>query len=79
MWQLPHWRRNKADGHALDVHVARAGWALACPYSTAEEFEADVIRARRAAGVYGPKRHRRRLAAATVVVTALLALVIWLI
>jgi hypothetical protein len=54
----------------LDAHVERAGCAMACAYSTSDEFEAAVIKAKLAAGVYGPRRHRRRAlwlgAAATV-------------
>jgi hypothetical protein len=78
MWQRHHWRL-AAEGHALDADVAQAGCALACPYSSADEFEAAVIRARRAAGVYGPKRRRRQLAAGAAGAGALLALLIWLI
>jgi hypothetical protein len=35
--------------------VERAGVALACVHSTSEEFEADVIRARRAADRLGAR------------------------
>jgi hypothetical protein len=76
MWH--HARRLEADGHALECLVARAGAALACPYSTAEEFEAAVIRARREAGIYGPKRYRR-FAAGTVATALALLLGFWLI
>jgi hypothetical protein len=44
----------------LAFQAARAGSALACHYSSSDEFEAAVIRSRLDAGAYGPKRHRRR-------------------
>jgi hypothetical protein len=44
----------------LAFQAARAGCALACPYSSSDEFEAAVIRSKLDAGAYGPKRHRRR-------------------
>lgn len=36
----------------LEASVARAGVALACCYSTAEEYEAEIIKVRRAAGAF---------------------------
>jgi hypothetical protein len=57
-------------GHTLDrateeltlqAHVERAGCALACAYSSSAEFEAAVIRSRRAAGAYRLLRIRRYL------------------
>ena len=56
----------EADLMALRAAAERAGMALACLFSTADEFEADIIRARRAAGAFRPRRplrHRLRLAA----------------
>jgi hypothetical protein len=44
---------------ALQSTAEHAGLALACPFSSSDEFEAAIIRARRAAGVYGPKRNLR--------------------
>jgi hypothetical protein len=44
---------------ALETAAARAGAALACAYSSSAEFDAALIAERRAAGVYGPRRHRR--------------------
>jgi hypothetical protein len=41
---------------ALEASANRAGLALACSYSTAAEFEADLIRERRAAGAYANPR-----------------------
>lgn len=63
----------------LAFAAERAGLALACAYSSSSEFEAALIRERRAAGIYGPRRHRRRAmfaAAALIALTALTALLI---
>jgi hypothetical protein len=51
----------EAGGAALESTARRAGMALACPFSTSAEFEAAVVRAKRDAGAYGPKRRRRRV------------------
>ena len=34
---------------------------MACAFSSSDEYEADLIRERRAAGVYGPTQRQRRL------------------
>jgi hypothetical protein len=34
---------------------------LACEFANSAEFDAALIAARRAAGVYGPKRHSRQM------------------
>jgi hypothetical protein len=39
----------------LEDNAARAGYALACTYANSGEYEAELIAARRRAGVYGPK------------------------
>ena len=69
-----------ADFLALEAVVERAGCALACSFSSSDEFEAALIAERRAAGVYGPRRHRRQLmtmlvgmAAAVLTIVALVA------
>jgi hypothetical protein len=52
------WHRRfqgRTDASALQ---ACAGLALACAYSSSDEFEAELICARRSAGVYGPRRYR---------------------
>ena len=52
--------RPKANGAlALEANAASAGLALACTYSSSDEYEAEVIRARRDAGIYGPRRQLR--------------------
>jgi hypothetical protein len=59
MWRPWIPSRLSADLLALQSHAERAGCALACSFSSSDEFEAAVIRSKRAAGVYGPKRQRR--------------------
>lgn len=44
----------------LEAYAAHAGAAMACVYSSSAEFDAALIAERRAAGVYGPRRHRRQ-------------------
>ena len=55
------------------------GAALACAYSSSAEFDAALIAERRAAGVYGPKRHRKRKLATAAGIAAGLAVIIFLI
>ena len=69
--------RTHAHLSALEAHVTRAGSAWACAYSSSAEFDAALIAARRAAGVYGPRRRRRRIAGLAGLIAALAAL-IWL-
>ena len=77
MWKLPAFDRISTDVLALQAHAERAGCALACAYSSSDEFEAAVIRAKLDAGVYGPKR-RRRLVLYAGAATAVLAVVVLL-
>jgi len=62
---------------ALEVRAARAGLALACRYSSADEYEADVIRARRDAGVYRSRWRPRCAAVAFAAIAASAALVLF--
>jgi hypothetical protein len=67
---------------ALALVAERAGAALACAYSSSAEYDAALIAERRAAGIYGPKRHRKQMlvtAAAAAAVAAGLAVIIFLI
>ncbi len=64
---------------ALEAYAARAGAALACAYSSSAEFDAALIAERRAAGVYGPRRHRKQLLVSAAGVAAGLAVIIFLI
>jgi len=68
-----------ADVLRLEAYAERAGAALACAYSNSAEFDAALIAARRAAGVYGPRRHRRQMLATAAGVAAGLAVVAFLI
>jgi len=64
-----------ADVLTLEAHAEGAGSALACAYSSSAEFDAALIAARRAAGVYGPRRHRRQLmVSAAALISALVIL-----
>ncbi len=77
--------RTSHSGHAdaavltLEAYARRAGAALACAYSSSAEFDAALIAERRAAGVYGPKRHRKQMLATAAGVTVGLAVIILLI
>jgi len=68
----------KAEAVALEINAARAGLALGCRYSSSDEYEAEVVQARRAAGAYRTPRPRRQAlvafaAAAVAVAIVLLA------
>ena len=66
--------RVEADLAALRAAAERAGTSLACLFSTADEFEAAVVRVRREQGAYGPRRRSRSLVLAGLF-TGLLTLV----
>lgn len=56
----------EADIIALRAAAERAGTALACLFSSSDEFEAEVVRVRREQGAYRAQtrpRHPLRLAA----------------
>lgn len=74
MW---HWHRFASDFETLEMAAQRAGIALACPFASSAEFEAATIQAKRAAGIYGPKR-RRRQALSIVAAIALAGLLLFL-
>ena len=57
-----HSAASAVDLAVLEACADGAGRALACSYSSSAEFDAALIRARRAEGVYGPRRHRRTIA-----------------
>jgi hypothetical protein len=62
------------DYGALEAFVSQAGAAMACAYSSSDEFEAALIAERRAAGVYGPRRHQLALVMAAGVAAALIVI-----
>jgi len=64
---------------ALEAYAARAGAALACAYSSSAEYDAALIAERRAAGVYGPKRHRKQMLVTAAGIAAGLAVIVLLI
>lgn len=68
-----------AQALSLETCAQQAGAALACAYSNSAEFDAALIAARRAAGIYGPKRHRRHLLVTATGIAAGLAVVALLI
>jgi hypothetical protein len=51
----------EADLAALRAAAERAGTALACLFSSSDEFEAAVVKVRREQGAYRPWRRRRSL------------------
>ena len=60
--------RVEADLAALRASAERAGVALACVFASSDEYEADLIRERRASGAFRPRRrwrHYLRLGALT--------------
>lgn len=71
--------QSHSEGLSLEVDAERAGAALACAYSNSAEFDAALIAARRAAGVYGPRRHRRQILVTAAGIAAGLVAVIFLI
>jgi len=68
--------RGAADTVTLEAYAERAGVALACAFSNSAEFDAALISARRAAGVYGPKRQRRQVMATAAGLAAGLAVIV---
>lgn len=77
------WSRgqNKRAGESLslEAYAERAGAALACAFSSSAELDAAVIAARRAAGVYGPRRYRKQRLATAAGIAAALAVIVLLI
>ena len=51
----------ESDIVALRAAAERAGTALACLFSSSDEFEAAVVKVRRDQGAYGPRRRARSL------------------
>jgi hypothetical protein len=70
MWNA-RLQNGSAAAHALETNAACARLALACAYSSSEEYEAELIQARRKTGAYGS--HRRELYAALALATVAIA------
>lgn len=68
--------RTATETVTLEAYAERAGTALACAFSNSAEFDAALIAARRAAGVYGPKRQRRQMLVTVAGVVAGLAVLV---
>jgi hypothetical protein len=69
--------QNRSDTLALEANATCARLALACAYSSSDEYEAEIIQARRAAGVYGPRHpHQTYVALAAVAAALVFALFI---
>ena len=65
--------QNGSDAVALQ---ASAGLALACAYSSSDEYEAELIQSRRKAGAYGSP-HRRQATIAFAAAAMALAVVLF--
>jgi hypothetical protein len=66
------------QGTALEAFAACAGAAMGCAFSSSAEYDAALIADRRAAGLYGPRRHRRQMLATAAGVALGLAIIILL-
>ena len=60
-------QRDRAYALALE---ACAGLALACAYSSSDEYQAELIQVRRKAGAYGSPLHRQVVVAFAMVAAA---------
>ena len=69
----------EADIVALRAAAERAGTALACLFSSSDEFEAALIAERRAEGRYGPRKYRKQkvlaFAASALAIVLILAVI----
>jgi len=61
---------------SLEADAEQAGRALACAYSSADEFEAALIAERREAGIYGAPPWRLPLVIGTMLSAAVIAAVL---
>ena len=52
--------RTESDLAALRTSADRAGVALACVFASSDEYEADIIRERRASGAFRPRKPWRQ-------------------
>ncbi len=71
--------RLEADARALEDYARRAGAALACAFWSSAEYDAALIAERRAAGIYGPRRHRKQMLVTTAAIFIALATLVILI
>jgi hypothetical protein len=65
---------------ALEGSAEGAGCALACMFSSSDEFEAALIAERRAEGRYGPRKYRKQkllaFAASALAIVLILAVIV---
>jgi len=66
----------EADIAALRAAAERAGTALACLFSSADEFEAEVVRVRREQGAYRARRRWHPILSVGVIALLALAFVL---
>jgi len=78
MWESLTLLRTRSAAPTLESTAASAGCAMACPFSSSDEFEAAIIRSRLDAGVYGPKRRQRHILLAGAA-SSLLVVLLWMI
>jgi hypothetical protein len=71
-------RSDQTDPFALEANAASARLALACAYSSSDEYEAEIIRIRRAAGAYDT-RHLHPAYAAVAAAAAVFVLALFII
>jgi len=70
---MSYQRQSGAYAVALE---ASAGLALACAYSSSDEYEAELIQMRRKAGAYGSPHHRQAYVAFALAAMAIVAVLV---
>jgi hypothetical protein len=70
---------DRPEGDRFAIEAYAAGAALACVFSSSAEFDAALIAERRAAGIYGPRRHRKQLLVTAAGIAAAVAVLVLLI
>jgi hypothetical protein len=63
--------QDRSETFVLEADAACARLALACAYSSSDEYEAEIIRSRRAAGAYGARAPHQMYAALAAVAAVL--------
>jgi|KBSSwiStaDraftv2_1062776.scaffolds.fasta_scaffold1732452_2 hypothetical protein len=78
MWQprIQNGSDARTQACALEANVAWAGLALACAYSSSDEYEAEVIQVRRQAGAYRSQHRRSAFLAFAIAAAAILLVVL---
>jgi hypothetical protein len=80
MWNLRLQTRNTSailtPALALEANAACAGLALGCAYTSSDEYEAEIVRVRRAAGAYGSSHQRQAYIAFAMTAAAIVALLL---